>query len=174
MDGVSRRQADLAAGLASVSTRVDAAAAAVGRNPAEIELLPVTKFFPASDVVILNSLGCRSFGESREQEAAAKSAEVANLIGDSVRWHMVGQIQRNKARSIARWAYAVHSVSSGRAAAALGRAAASALEAGERAQPLRAYVQLSLDGDTTRGGVDIRSPAEVDEVCGEVAAAGGL
>jgi pyridoxal phosphate enzyme (YggS family) len=174
MDGVSGRQGDLAARLASVRRRVEAAAVAAGRDAEEIELLPVTKFFPASDVVILNSLGCRSFGESREQEAAAKSVEVANLIPDSVRWHMVGQVQRNKARSIARWAYAVHSVSSGRAAEALGRAAAAAMDTPQRSEPLRVYVQLSLDGDTTRGGVDIRSAASVDEVCARVASADGL
>jgi pyridoxal phosphate enzyme (YggS family) len=174
MDGVNDRQTELAKGLASVRSRIGAAAAAAGRNGGEIELLPVTKFFPASDVAILSGLGCRSFGESREQEAAAKSVEVANLIGESVRWHMVGQIQRNKARSIARWAYAVHSVSSPKVVGALDRAAAVALDAGERNERLRVYVQLSLDGDVSRGGVDVRSSGAVDDVCGQVAAAGSL
>jgi PLP dependent protein len=174
MDGVTDRRAELAKGLASVQSRIEAAAVAAGRNADDIELLPVTKFFPASDVAILSGLGCRSFGESREQEAAAKSIEVAHLIDDSLRWHFVGQIQRNKARSIARWAYAVHSASSPRAAAALDRAAAAALHAGERDEPLRVYVQLSLDGDESRGGVDVRSSVAVDELCGLVASAGSL
>jgi pyridoxal phosphate enzyme (YggS family) len=173
MDGMTRER-ELAAALASVRSRIEAGAAAAGRNADEIELLPVTKFFPASDVAILSGLGCRSFGESREQEAAAKSAEVANLIGESVRWHMVGQIQRNKARSIARWAHAAHSVESTRLVTALDRAVSAALDAGERDEPLRVYVQVSLDGDATRGGVDVGSPELVDEVCGEVAGAGAL
>ncbi len=173
MDGVNRER-QLARALTAVRTRVDNAAAAAGRNAREIELLPVTKFFPATDVAILSRLGCRSFGESREQEAAAKSVEVANLIGDSVRWHMVGKIQRNKTRSIARWAYAAHSVDSTRVAAALDRAVAAELDAGDRDEPLRVYVQVSLDGDPSRGGVDVRSPELVDEVCGAVGAASAL
>src|SRR5262249_39747849 len=98
---MTRREQQLSRALAAGRRRVGEAAAAAGRNAAEIELLPITKFFPATDVAILSRLGCRSFGESREQEAAAKSVEVANLITESVRWHMVGQIQRNKSRSIA-------------------------------------------------------------------------
>lgn len=168
------REAQLAASLKEVRRRIDDAAAAAGRNPREIELLPVTKFFPATDVAILSRLGCRAFGESREQEAAAKSVEVANLIDQSVRWHMVGQIQRNKARSIARWAYAVHSVDSTRVVAALDRAVAAELDTGDRDRVLQVYVQVSLDGDRTRGGVDARRPELVDELCDEVASAAGL
>ncbi len=120
------------------------------------------------------ALGCHSFGESREQEAAAKSEEVAGLVDESVRWHMVGQIQRNKARSIAKWAYAAHSVDSTRLVAALDRGVAAALDAGQRAEPLAVYVQVSLDGDPTRGGVDVHRPELVDEVCEQVAGAPGL
>ena len=183
MDGMTRRrqgsderesEPKRCAALAAVRRRIDEAAAAAGRNAGEIELLPITKFFPATDVATLSRLGCRSFGESREQEAAAKSAEVAKLIGESVRWHMVGQIQRNKARSLARWAYAAHSVDSPRLVAALDRAVAAELDAGARDEPLQVYVQVSLDGDPTRGGVDARRPQLVDELCDEVAAARAL
>jgi pyridoxal phosphate enzyme (YggS family) len=174
MDGMTSRQEQLAHNLAAVRCRIDDAAAAAGRNAAEIELLPVTKFFPASDVAILSRLGCRSFAESREQEAAAKTAEVAALVAESVRWHMVGQIQRNKARSIAGWAYAAHSVDSTRVVAALDRAVAAALDEGRRTEPLRVYVQVSLDGDATRGGVDARRPELVDEVCDTADSAQGL
>jgi len=168
------REEQLAKALAAVRARIADVAAAANRNASEIELLPVTKFFPASDVAFLVRLGCRSFGESREQEAAAKSAEVVALVGPSVHWHMVGQIQRNKARSIAKWAYAAHSVDSTRLVAALDRAVAAALDDSRRAEPLRVFVQLSLDGDPTRGGVDARSPALVDELCDRVAGADGL
>ena len=171
---MSRREQQLADRLAAVRMRLNDAAAAANRKSSEIELLPITKLFPATDVVILSRLGCRSFGENREQEAAAKVREVAALINSPVRWHMVGQIQRNKARSLARWVYAVHSVSSERAVAALGRAAVAALDSGDRDQPLRVYVQISLDGDVSRGGVEIGRPDLVDKVCAEVEAAGGL
>jgi PLP dependent protein len=174
MDGMTEREEELARALAALRQRISDAAAAAGRNGADIELLPITKFFPATDVAILSRLGCRAFGENREQEAAAKSMEVATLVDESVRWHMVGQIQRNKVRSIARWASAAHSVSSPRVAAAFGRAAGAALADGERDQPLGVYVQVSLDGDESRGGVDVHRPGAVDEICGLVASADSL
>ncbi len=96
------------------------------------------------------------------------------LGAEPIRWHMVGQIQRNKARSIAGWAYAAHSVDSARVIAALDRAATEALQQGHRAEPLRVYLQLSLDGDESRGGVDVGRPDSVDELCAAVAAANGL
>jgi hypothetical protein len=171
----STREQELADALAAVRTRLARAAEAAGRNENEIELLPITKFFPASDVLILRRLGCLQFGESREQEASNKSAEVGAVLGaEPIRWHMVGRIQRNKARSIARWAYAAHSVDSAKVIAALARAAGKELEDGGRAEPLRVYLQLSLDGDESRGGVDIGRPESVDELCAAIDAADGL
>ena len=171
----SVRERELADALAAVRARLARAAEAADRNPNEIELLPITKFFPASDVLILRGLGCLEFGESREQEALNKSAEVGAVLGaQPIRWHMVGRIQRNKARSIAGWAYAAHSVDSGKLIAALARAATEALENGGRPEPLHVYLQLSLDGDESRGGVDIGRPDSVDELCAAVAAADGL
>ena len=153
------REAELADALAAVRGRITRAAEAAGRSVDEIELLPITKFFPATDVLILTRLGCPAFGESREQEAAKKAAEVAAASPPQpVRWHMVGRIQRNKARSIAGWAYAAHSVDSARVIAALDRAASQALADHRRAEPLRVYIQISLDGDIDRGGVDIGRP----------------
>jgi len=168
------RESQLADALTSVRSRLEDAATAAGRNPSEIELLPITKFFPASDVAILSKLGCRSFGESREQEAAAKAAEVATILEAPVRWHMVGLIQRNKARSIAEWAYAVHSVDTTKVVSALQRHVVRALDEGRRTQALRVYVQISLDGDVSRGGVDVGKPGLVDEICAQVATADGL
>ena len=171
----SDRERDLADALAALRARLAHAAEAAGRNADEIELLPITKFFPASDVLILRNLGCLEFGESREQEASNKSAEVGAVLGaEPIRWHMVGRIQRNKARSVAGWAYAAHSVDSAKVIAALNRAASEALERGHRAEPLRVYLQLSLDGDESRGGVDIGRPDAVDELCASVEAAEGL
>jgi pyridoxal phosphate enzyme (YggS family) len=165
------RESDLADALVALRNRLAKAAEAAGRNGAEIELLPITKFFPATDVAILCGLGCSSFGESREQEASVKVAELARLLGppaSAVRWHMVGQIQRNKTRSLARWAHTVHSVSSSRVVNALDRAVSAALDDGRRSDRLRVYIQLSLDGDVSRGGVDISAPGAVDELCAEV------
>ncbi len=172
------RDAELAAALSALQERLSRAAEAAGRNVADIELLPITKFFPATDVVSLWRLGCRSFGESREQEGSAKIDEFARLLPEvspnSVRWHMVGQVQRNKARAVATWAHTVHSVSSAKVVAALDRAVGRAVADGIRTDPLRVYVQISLDGDTTRGGVDMSDPGAVDEICAQIEACDGL
>ncbi len=173
----SRRELELADALAALRRRLAAAAEAAERKLDEIQLLPITKFFPATDVAILSRLGCSAFGESRDQEAAAKVDEVARLLDDSTdrrQWHMVGKIQRNKARSMARWAHTAHSVSSTRVVAALEQAVAGALSDGHRPGPLRIYVQVSLDGDVSRGGVDVSDTAAVDEVCAQVEAAESL
>ncbi|MCX2933352.1 YggS family pyridoxal phosphate-dependent enzyme [Mycobacterium sp. CVI_P3] len=175
MTGAATRESDLATALAALRNRLSAAADAAGRDVTDIDLLPITKFFPATDVAILWRLGCRAFGESREQEASAKIAEFGELTGASdVRWHMVGQIQRNKAKAVAAWADTVHSLSSAKVAAALDRGAARAIDDGARTAPVRVFVQISLDGDTSRGGVDIGDPGAVDELCAQVAGSGGL
>ncbi|ORA32491.1 YggS family pyridoxal phosphate-dependent enzyme [Mycobacterium aquaticum] len=169
------RVGELTTALGAARARLARAAESAGRNVNEIELLPITKFFPATDILILHRLGCHAFGESREQEAAAKVATVREeLPGEPIRWHMVGSIQRNKARAVASWAYAAHSVDSVRLVGALDRGATSALESGVRTEPLRVYLQISLDGDTDRGGVDVGQPALVDELCAAAQDAKGL
>ncbi|MGV0814664.1 YggS family pyridoxal phosphate-dependent enzyme [Mycolicibacterium boenickei] len=169
------RTAELTAALGAARARLARAAESVGRNVNEIELLPITKYFPASDIVILNQLGCLAFGESREQEAANKVEAVRAELSDvPIRWHMVGRIQRKKARAVAGWAHTAHSVDSTRLVTALDRAAGDALDAGVRDRPLRVYIQISLDGDTERGGVDVNAPDLVDEICGSANAAEAL
>ena len=83
-------------------------------------------------------------------------------------WHMVGRIQRNKSRSLAGWAHTAHSIDSRQVVTALDRAVAAALADGRREHPLRVYVQVSLDGDVSRGGVDITAPGALDQVCDQV------
>ncbi len=87
---------------------------------------------------------------------------------------MVGQIQRNKAKHIAAWADTVHSLSTAKVAAALDRGALQAIEDGLRTDPVDVFVQISLDGDTERGGVDVGDPAAVDAICAQVAGSDGL
>ncbi|MFJ2668605.1 YggS family pyridoxal phosphate-dependent enzyme [Nocardia fluminea] len=167
-DTATDRTAELSARLDGLLARVDAAVEAARRPAGSVRLLPVTKFFPATDVAILHALGRREFGESREQEASAK---VEELGYEDVEWHMIGRLQRNKARSVARWAHTVASVDSERLANALDRAAQDALAAGERIAPLRVLLQVSLDADPGRGGV---APADLLALADQVAKAPGL
>ncbi|MGW5574265.1 YggS family pyridoxal phosphate-dependent enzyme [Nocardia thailandica] len=164
----SARATELAGRLDGLLARIDAAVAAAGRPAGSVRLLPVTKFHPASDIAILYELGRREFGESREQEAAAK---VDRLGLPDAEWHMIGRLQRNKARAVARWAHTVHSVDSERLANALSRGACEALDAGERTESLRVLLQVSLDADPARGGV---APADLPALADVVAAAPGL
>ncbi len=159
------RRAELAESLKEVHERLAAACHAAGRAPAEVELLAVTKTFPARDAALLSDLGLREFAENREQEARGKVAEFGESRPHSdARWHMVGQLQRNKARSVVRWADVVESVDSPRLVEALGRATENALEAGERTRPLEVLVQVNLDEARGRGGCppsEVMSLAEV-------------
>ena len=147
------RRNQLANSLASVRARIDAAARAAGRDPGEVKLLAVTKTFPALDAALLTDLGMLDLGENREQEGSAKADELRELRPEAqVRWHLVGRLQRNKARSAVRWADEIQSVDSERLAEALAHAVARAREAHDRHGPLDVLVQASIDGDPNRGG----------------------
>ncbi|MEO9138637.1 MAG: YggS family pyridoxal phosphate-dependent enzyme [Jatrophihabitans sp.] len=149
-DDGGRRDAELVSALGAVRARIHDACAGVGRDPSSVTLVAVTKTHPASDVATLERLGVLDVGESKDQEARAKIAELAELPEPPVdlRWHVVGRVQSNKARSVAGYAYAVHSVDRGKLARALGESAA-----GRSQGPLEVFVQVSLDGDPERGGV---------------------
>jgi PLP dependent protein len=152
------RRAELARRLDAVRERIAGACVAAGRSPDEVELLAVTKTVPAADVALLLDLGLTAFGENRVQEAAAKVREVASLRPDLApearpRWHVVGGLQRNKAREVVRWAHRVESVDSERLSDALDSAVRREQETGGRAAPLPVLVQFSVDGDPRRGGV---------------------
>ncbi|MGH3685859.1 MAG: YggS family pyridoxal phosphate-dependent enzyme [Pseudonocardiaceae bacterium] len=165
---VARRD-ELAAALTRVRGRISAACTAAGRDPTEVRLLPVTKTFPARDVALLVDLGLLDAAEARDAEAAAKVAEVSVLCpAVRLRWHMVGRVQRNKARSVAQWAVQVQSVDSVRLVEALDQGARAAQEAGQRDALLDVLVQPSLDGDPARGGCLL---PELEALADRVAAA---
>ncbi|MDT8914878.1 YggS family pyridoxal phosphate-dependent enzyme [Amycolatopsis sp. PS_44_ISF1] len=166
------RREEIAAALGAVEERIVAACTAAGRARDEVRLIGVTKTFPAADAALLTDLGLTRLAENRDQEAGPKADEVARLRPDaSPRWHMVGRLQRNKARSVVRWAAEVQSVDSARLADALGRAAGHAREAGERTAPLDVLVQVSLDGDPARGGTPL---AELAALADHIARVGEL
>ncbi|HEX7305802.1 YggS family pyridoxal phosphate-dependent enzyme [Lentzea sp.] len=157
------REEELAANLAEVEERIAQACLAAGRERSEVMLLAVTKTWPASDVEILYRLGLRHFAENRDQEAGAKAAQLRHLEG--VRWHMVGRLQRNKAKSVVEWADQVDSVDSVRLAEALAKAAHS------RGRALDVLLQVSIDGDTSRGGCAV---GDVPELAGAITRSGDL
>jgi len=139
------RAAEIAASLAALQARIGAACQAAGRPADAVTLIAITKTFPATDIRILSSLGVRDVGENRDQEATPKAAEVADLR-NRLTWHFVGQLQTNKAGSVARYADVIHSVDRLRLVTALGAAAR------KTGRPLRCLVQVSLDDEPGRGG----------------------
>ncbi len=156
---------DLAANLSAVRSRIDAAARAAGRDPSEVSLLAVSKTWPADAVRALAALGQHDFGENRAQELLGKAAEVADL---PLRWHFIGQLQRNKAAAVARLGAVVHTVDREPLARALDRA-------GQQSGPVDVLVQVDLGGAAgelaARGGA---APAEVPGLADLVAASPGL
>ncbi|MGB7818191.1 MAG: YggS family pyridoxal phosphate-dependent enzyme [Ornithinibacter sp.] len=153
---MSARREELAASLGRVRERIEQAALAADRRPEGIELVVVTKFFPASDVDLLADLGVRNVGENRDQEAAAKCAELARR--EQLTVHFIGQLQTNKVSSVVGYADVVQSVDRVKLARALGRACETA---GRR---LDVLVQVGLDTSGGRGGcapADVPALAEV-------------
>ena len=146
MTGVLERREELRGRLTAVHGRIEAACRAAGRDPAEVTLVAVTKTFPATDVRLLYELGVRDVGENRDQEAAPKAAQCADLA-PKLTWHFIGQLQTNKAASVVRYAGVVHSVDRLRLVRALGGAARKA------GREITCLVQVSLDQDEARGGV---------------------
>src|SRR4051794_41872658 len=92
---------------AAVRERIAAAARAAGRDPASVRLLAVSKTRPPEDVRAAAALGQAEFGENRAQELIAKAGALPDL---PLRWHFIGQLQRNKAAAVARVGAVVHSI----------------------------------------------------------------
>jgi pyridoxal phosphate enzyme (YggS family) len=110
VDLMSAREIELAANLAEVRQQVSAAALSAGRDPSEVTIIGVTKNFPASDAAILAEMGLLDLGENRAQEAEQKARESALLTAQKIKWHFIGQLQRNKVRSVLTFADVIHSV----------------------------------------------------------------
>jgi pyridoxal phosphate enzyme (YggS family) len=156
-----RRRAELVSALGAVRARIADACESVGRDPHEVTLIAVTKTYPVADIVTLARLGVLDIGENKDQEARRKVAELAEIPDPpaGIRWHLVGRLQTNKARSVAGYAAAVHSVDRPKLVRALADAAAG------RGEPLDVFVQVSLDDDPDRGGVPAgKLPALADLV----------
>jgi len=158
------RADDIRDGLAAVRSRVASACAEAGRDPDEVTLVVVTKFFPAADVRVLADLGVTHVGENRHQEAVDKAAECADL---GLTWHFIGGLQSNKAAAVAAYADVVESVDRAKLVRGLQRGAH------DRGRDLDVLLQVSLDPPDAAG----RSGAEpdtLDQLAAAVEEAGSL
>lgn len=176
----SGRRAELAENLTALRARIAAACESVGRDMGEITVIAVTKTWPASDVRLLAGLGLTDIGENRDDEAAPKATQCADL---PLTWHFVGQLQTRKCRSVVRYADVVHSVDRphlvevlAREAQRAGRGTGGSAGSSPRADAITCLVQVSLDGGAgvsgvPRGGIGRGDAARLADL---VAAAGGL
>jgi len=150
------RRDEIARGLDGVHDRIRTACADAGRDPADVELVVVTKFFPVSDVRLLADLGVRHVGENRDQEAREKLTDPL-LQGTGLTRHFIGQLQSNKAGSVVSYADVVHTADREKLVAALAKAAE------HQGRRPRVLVQVSLDDAPGRGGAPVAEVAALAE-----------
>jgi PLP dependent protein len=163
---VTSRRDEVAANLATVRGRIADACRAAGRDPEEVTLTVVTKFFPASDVRLLADLGVRHVGENRHQEAEEKAAECSDL---DLTWHFIGGLQSNKAAAVASYADVIESVDRAKLLPGLSKGAH------QRGRPVDVLVQVNLDQEASRGsGRAGADPRDVEGLAERVIGAEGL
>ena len=150
----------LAERLAAVRARIDAAARRVGRDPSGVTLVAVSKTHPAEAVREALAAGQALFGENRVQEAEGKIPLVPGA-----RWHLVGRLQRNKARRAVELFELIHSVDSPRLAETLDRLGQ------ERGRAVEALVEINVGGEASKGGF---APDEFLAALDELAGRPGL
>jgi pyridoxal phosphate enzyme (YggS family) len=147
--------------VTQVMDRIAAAAWRAGRDPVEVTLVAVAKTFPAEAVVEAHRAGVSVFGENRVQEAQPKIAAVAAVLGEgAVSWHMVGHLQRNKAKRAVTSFDLIHSVDSLRLAKELDKRCA-ALGAEKRIPVL---LEVNVSSEATKYGLPADDKAQLAAV----------
>lgn len=151
--------------LGEIRARIAAAARSAGRDPASVRLVAVSKTFPIEAIAEAAAAGQRDFGENRVQEALQKLEQALQKLpgsaDQSIRWHLLGHLQSNKARKAAAAFAMIQSVDSVELIRRLDQAAA---ESGRAPELL---IQVDLAGEATKFGAP---PAEVPRLL-EAAAA---
>ncbi|MGW8282184.1 MAG: YggS family pyridoxal phosphate-dependent enzyme [Gemmatimonadota bacterium] len=141
-----------------VRDRVLRAARRVGRDPAAVRILPITKGHRVETVAAVIAAGFDRIGENRVAEAEEKRQAIGR---PDVAWHMVGHVQRNKAARVIRTFDLVESVDSIRLAVRL-----SEICEQEGREPVPVLVQVNASGEATKGGFDVAEALEpIAEVC---------
>lgn len=139
---MSPNEQQLQQNLARVQARIAAACRRVGRDPADVELVAVTKSAPLDWIRHLPELGVRKLGENRPQQLVERAAQVSG-----VEWHLVGHLQRNKVRSVLPHTALIHSVDSLRLLQRISDVA------GELQQTVRVLLQVNVSGEASKQGL---------------------
>lgn len=155
--------ADLRRNLDAVRARIEAACQRVGRDPAGVRLLPVSKTVDEGRLRMAYQAGCRTLGENKVQEAYRKWEAMADL--SDLRWAVIGHLQSNKAKLVARFAAEFHALDSLKLAATLDRR----LQAEGRS--LDVFVQVNSSGEASKFGL---APEDVEAFVKELPAFSSL
>lgn len=154
----------IAANWQAVREQVAAAAERAGRDPTAIRIVGVTKYVGADATRALVQAGCRDLGESRPQSLWEKAAALADL---PIRWHLIGHLQRNKARRTAPLLSLIHSIDSVR----IGEALSRVIEDDSERPTLSGLLEVNVSGDTAKHGL---APDELAVAIEAVAPLAGL
>jgi pyridoxal phosphate enzyme (YggS family) len=137
--------------LTIVQARIGAAAYKSGRDTSSIRLVLASKTQPSEAIRAAYQAGARDFGENYVQEAIAKRADLADLT--EIRWHLIGHLQTNKAKTAASAFSIIHSLDSVRLADALARAQPS--------PRVHALIEVNLGDEASKTGVAPDSVAAI-------------
>lgn len=144
--------------------RIAAAATRAGRRPEEIHLVAVSKSATVGQIVEVAALGQRDFGENRIQSLMDRLPEIDQALAsaggptaDSLRWHMIGSLQRNKVRKTIELCRLIHSVENMKLAEAIHE------EAMKRDRVVEVLVQVNVSGETSKHGMNPRAVKAVLE-----------
>ncbi|MFT3821126.1 MAG: YggS family pyridoxal phosphate-dependent enzyme [Rubrivivax sp.] len=136
---------DFRRNLAAVQARMAEACARVGRNPAGVRLLPVSKTIDEARIRLSYAAGCRLLGENKVQEAHRKWEALRDLA--DLKWSVIGHLQTNKAKLVARFASEFQALDSLRVAQALDR------RLQVEGRPLDVFVQVNTSGEASKYGL---------------------
>jgi pyridoxal phosphate enzyme (YggS family) len=148
----------IAQNLQAVDDSIGAAATAAGRTRGDVQLLAVSKTFPADAVRAAHAAGQTAFGENYLQEALDKIAALPDL---ALEWHFIGPIQSNKTRPIAAHFDWVHTVDRLKIAQRLSE------QRDPARGPLNICLQVNISGEASKSGA---TPAELPELARAAAA----
>jgi len=164
-------EADLRERIAAVRSRIANACQRCGRDPSTVALVAVTKGVDAAVIEEAVALGLRDLGENRVQEARSKMQDAGFRIQDRarqldpascilrpVKWHMIGHLQRNKAKDAVELFEVIHSLDTAALAEALERHAEKQAagfkiqDSGSGPKPTEVFIQVNVSGEETKFG----------------------
>lgn len=147
---------DFSRNLATVNQKIAEAASRSGRQASAVRLLPVTKTIEPERLRLAIEAGVQTLGENKVQEALAKSEEFASEY-PTLRYAVIGPLQANKAKFVARFAHEFHALDSLKLAQTLQRR----LELEERT--LEVFIQVNTSGEDSKSGIAAGEVAELLE-----------